>query len=299
MIMGIPESQLETWSKQGATVTSQNTHESIRNALKSSDLATKCTYDLFLQGSYRNFTNVYAESDVDIVAQLNSIYYYEISGLTTSKQSKFNESISPAKYGFFDFRNDILKILTDYYGFSSITNGNKSIKVTKGSNRLNADVVVCVEYRYYTRYNDPYDSSYIEGIKFFTQTGQQIVNYPSQHYDNGAQKNNSENTNGWYKPIIRMFKNARSRLVTEGKISRDLAPSYFLECLLHNVPNSKFGKSYTESYSNIVNWLSETTIDDFKCQHKLYNLFGSSTDQWSMESAKVLINNYVDLWNNW
>ena len=31
--MAIPESQLKTWSKQGATVGSADTHKSIRNAL--------------------------------------------------------------------------------------------------------------------------------------------------------------------------------------------------------------------------------------------------------------------------
>lgn len=35
--MTIPKSQLETWSNQGATVTSKSTHESIRNALSNYD----------------------------------------------------------------------------------------------------------------------------------------------------------------------------------------------------------------------------------------------------------------------
>jgi len=33
--MGIPESQLETWSHQGAVTTAEATHKSIRNALNS------------------------------------------------------------------------------------------------------------------------------------------------------------------------------------------------------------------------------------------------------------------------
>lgn len=299
--MGIPESQLDTWTNQGATVTSQNTHESIRTALNNSNLSTKCTYDIYLQGSYRNSTNVYADSDVDVVVQLNSMYYYDISGLTPAEQSKFNEALIPVQYGFFEFRSDILTILTDYYGSTSITNGNKSIKVARGSNRLNADVVVCTQHRYYTKYNGPYDNNYIEGIAFFPREGyQKITNYPKQHFDNGALKNNPNNTNGLYKPIIRMFKNARTRLVTDGKISNDLAPSYYLECLLYNVPNSKFSKIYSESYPYIVKWLSEEAdLDNFKSQNGLFNLFGPYMNQWSKDKAKTLIDNYVDLWNNW
>lgn len=298
--MGIPESQLETWSKQGATVTSKKTHESIKNAINTLALSKKCSYDVYLQGSYRNSTNIFAESDVDVVVQLTSIYYPDISGLSPSEQAKYNENRNPATYEYSDFRSDIFKILTEYYGSSNVTSANKSIKVAKGSNRLNADVVVSADYRYYTKYNGPNDARYIEGMALFSQnTGQRIVNYPKQHFKNGALKNNPDNTNGCYKPIIRMFKNARTKLVTDGKISRDLAPSYFLECLLSNVPNSKFGQNYSESYTNIVNWLSEKSLDGFYCQHKLYSLFGASCDQWSKENAKLLINNYIDLWNNW
>ncbi len=86
--MGIPESQLETWSNRGATVISQNTHESIRTALDSSDLIKKCKYTVYLQGSYKNSTNIYADSDVDVVVQLTSLYYYDIDGLTPSEKSE-------------------------------------------------------------------------------------------------------------------------------------------------------------------------------------------------------------------
>ena len=55
-IMAIPEEQLETWSHQGATVGSANTHNSIRVALARHSWPAGMNRDAYLQGSYRNHT---------------------------------------------------------------------------------------------------------------------------------------------------------------------------------------------------------------------------------------------------
>ena len=80
--MAIPERQLETWASQGAIATSGSTYQTIRNAL----LAPGTPYagkdlDVFLQGSYGNDTNVYAESDVDVVIRLDDTFYTDLSDL--------------------------------------------------------------------------------------------------------------------------------------------------------------------------------------------------------------------------
>jgi len=57
--MAIPEAQLETWSHQGATVTSESTNGSIKTALESSNSKIKNkNTDIYLQGSYKNSTNI-------------------------------------------------------------------------------------------------------------------------------------------------------------------------------------------------------------------------------------------------
>ena len=73
--MTIPESQLETWSHQGSVTQSSATYNTIKNVLKDADTpyAGK-SYSVFLQGSYGNDTNIYAESDVDIVIKLNDCF---------------------------------------------------------------------------------------------------------------------------------------------------------------------------------------------------------------------------------
>ena len=58
------------------------------------------------------------------------------------------------------------------------------------------------------------------------------------HYENGVTKN--RNTNNYYKPIIRMFKNIRSYLVDQNIISIKAATSYYIECLLYNVDDVLF-----------------------------------------------------------
>jgi hypothetical protein len=66
--MAIPESQLETWSHQGSVKQSRDTYATIKRTLEASD--TKYAdkdFEVFLQGSYGNDTNIYAESDVDVV----------------------------------------------------------------------------------------------------------------------------------------------------------------------------------------------------------------------------------------
>jgi hypothetical protein len=41
-----------------------------------------------------------------------------------------------------------------------------------------------------------------------------------------------------YKSTVRMFKNARNEMDERGIFDKGDAPSYFIECLLWNVPNS-------------------------------------------------------------
>lgn len=80
--MGIPESQLDTWSHQGSITQSSTTYATIKNALEAggSTYASK-SYKVFLQGSYGNDTNIYSESDVDVVIQLDSTFYHNLESL--------------------------------------------------------------------------------------------------------------------------------------------------------------------------------------------------------------------------
>ena len=67
--MAIPEAQLDTWSAQGSITQSKNTYASIKGVLESANSPYyQRSFVSFLQGSYGNDTNIYADSDVDVVA---------------------------------------------------------------------------------------------------------------------------------------------------------------------------------------------------------------------------------------
>ena len=84
--------------------------------------------------------------------------------------------------------------------------------------------------------------------------------------------------------------------------SANLAPSYFLECLLYNAPDwmhSIAGLSADVS-PDIVNWMSQNDLSQFKCQNEQVQLlFGSLPEQWSEHDAKALVSGLANLWNNW
>jgi len=92
--MAIPEKQLEVWSHQGSIAQSRDTYATVKRALEASDTryAGK-SFEVFLQGSYGNDTNIFAESDVDIVICLNDVYYYDIDSLTPEEQMRFKAAL--------------------------------------------------------------------------------------------------------------------------------------------------------------------------------------------------------------
>jgi hypothetical protein len=69
--MAIPENQLVTWSHQGSIQQSTATYATVKNVLDSTQAPYYLkSYEGFLQGSYGNDTNIYADSDVDVVLRL-------------------------------------------------------------------------------------------------------------------------------------------------------------------------------------------------------------------------------------
>ena len=89
--MPIPESQLKTWAHQGSITQSSNTYNSIKRILEASTTpyASK-SFQVFLQGSYGNDTNIYAESDVDIVIRLDNCFQSDLTKLTENDKTSYN-----------------------------------------------------------------------------------------------------------------------------------------------------------------------------------------------------------------
>ncbi len=225
--MPIPESQLETRSHQGSITQSSNTYNSIKNILEASTTpyASK-NFQVFLQGSYGNDTNIYAESDVDIVIRLDDCFQSDLTQLTEDEKAAYKSAFRDATYTHVDFKQDVLSVLTNQYG-DTVTAGDKAIAINANGSRRKADVIVAIQFRRYFNFRSSSDAEYVEGICFFNAAGERISNYPKQHSANLTTKHQASSK--WLKPIARVFKNMRSRMIDDGLIKAGIAPSYYIE----------------------------------------------------------------------
>ena len=295
--MAISEAQLSTWAKQGSITQSRETYAIVRQCLGATDAPYGGrSKSIFLQGSYGNDTNIYADSDVDLVIATGSIYYYGTDDLTPDEVTAFKANLSGGGgYTYDKFRADVLAQLTKKFG-NSVKPGKKAIFVRGDGSRRDADVLPAVEYRRYTRYRSPTDRSYYEGITFWTADGKQIINYPRHHSANATTKHQA--TNSWFKPTVRIFKNMRNSMIAKGYLSEGYAPSYFLEGMLYNVPNNLFGSSYEDTCVNAINWLSECDREKLVCANERYYLLRSNSPVcWRPEEFETYLAAVIKFWN--
>ncbi|MFC2072025.1 nucleotidyltransferase [Chloroflexota bacterium] len=282
--MPIPDSILGAWNHHHSGAASKQAHVSIRNALASYNGWTKETrYDVFLQGSYKNDTNLRRDSDVDVVVELAARLKPRVAALSGNQleQDQFHKL---AFQRWHSFRDQVMKALRIAYGNKAVTSGRKSIKLAKGQIPASADVVVTLHSE--------------NGITFYLASEHRwVVSYPQQHHSKGLKKERS--TNNRYKRTIRMFKAARNHLLKNNKIKDGMAPSYFIECLLYNVPDNLFKESISQSYIDIIGYLTNKDLRQFKCQNGVRELFGQSKDLWNIDKAQNFIKELRLLWKTW
>lgn len=297
--MPISESQLETWSHQGSVTQSSDTYNRIKNVLEASatPYASK-RFNVFLQGSYGNDTNIYAESDVDIVIRLDDCFHSDLDSLTDDEKSAYKQAFANATYTLDDFKRDVLSVLERQYG-SAVKAGDKAIAIDASGSRRKSDVIVAAQFRRYYKFRSANDSSYDEGICFFNAAGERIANYPKQHSANLTTKH--QNSSKWLKPMARVLKNIRSRMVGDGLIAAGIAPSYYIEGLLYNVPNEKFTTSYQQCVVNTLNWYrQEASKTDLVCANEQYYLLRDGYHTcWREGACNAFVDAAVKLWNEW
>jgi hypothetical protein len=297
--VAIPKTQLETWAKQGSITQSSTTYDTIKNALESNDAGyAGKDYRVFLQGSYCNDTNIWSESDVDIVMRLDSTFQYNIEGLSDTEKNLFKTAFAgTASYNYITFKDDVTKRLKSRFG-ADVKPGTKAIKVEANGTRRNADVVVALEFRRYQNFFSLTNQRYVAGICLYTRLWDQIINYPKQHTENCTAKHQA--TKSYFKPMVRILKNARVKLATDGKIGNlAVAPSYFLEGLMYNVPNYLFTGSYQDAMAATLNWIIEQDRSKFVTANEQYPLLDNSAVTWPAANCDAFLNAFIELWNNW
>jgi hypothetical protein len=296
--MAIPEAQLETWSHQGAPGPSRQTYSVVKSVLedKAAPYAGK-EPEVFLQGSYANDTNVARDSDVDVVVFIAATFGHDANTLVPDQYQAFSRAYpSGASYSYGQYKVDVARWLSERYG-SGVRVGHKAIYIPPGKGRRECDVLPAIEYRYYYRFNSISDQSYAQGICFYLPDGTQIVNFAKQHSDNCTVKH--QLTESWFKPTVRLYKNMRNHLVDSGLLKDGVAPSYFIEGMLYNVPNALFGKNFSDTLVATLSYVVNTDRSKFRCANGIHMLLGNSPVTWSADNCEIFLGAVARLWNGW
>lgn len=238
------------------------THRAIREYLESDPALKKYRIDTYLQGSYKNSTNVRGDSDVDTGSLTEEVFMYDTNSLPSQPRFQFGQQIAslkesteqtlnsygPGGFTFWEYRADILASLQRQYG-TSVEDGNKAIKVRGNTYRLDCDVLPCVSFRdYFEDWEGK--ASYHTGITFYSKDYKRVVNFPHQHFTNLADKD--QQNDGKVKGCVRIFKRLRNELEERGEWDRKRSPSFYLESLVWNVPDDNFIGGYETVFQNVV-----------------------------------------------
>ena len=270
----------KTWAKPASDTEEEKasrTADDIRLALRKHALLQNRHFDVYATGSYRNNTNVRLDSDIDIAVVLRETFFYQLSGGLTLAQLGL---VSPATYSFQDFRRDVGTALRAAFG-DRTKESPKAFSLRETPSRLNADISVFLEHRWY--FIGSGTPQYITGEEMQPFPGQRIINWHQQHYDHGVAKNNA--TRRRFKRAVRILKRLRNDM-NYG------APSFLIESLVYNAPNTCFDRvegSYYEDIKAVIARLwNDTKLDGscsgFKEVNTIKPLFGSD-QTWTRQQA--------------
>lgn len=255
-----------TWNDRfsaWAQAPSQTESDRIGNAITAikkalaADTKLASVTKVFVQGSYRNRVNVRQDSDVDIgVLYTGNVFLADYPNGTG--HSNFGNS--NATYSYADYKNDIGKALTSYFGAKHVTRGDKAFDIHENSYRVDADVVPLFVHRRYKP-----DGTYICGTELQPDSGGRIKNWPErlydtyewprQHYENGNGKNTD--TRRAYRGVVRIIKKLRNIMDEEGIAEANPIKGFNVECLVWNAPNTCFTHAtWYEDVSVVLNHLS-------------------------------------------
>lgn len=286
--MKYEEHTLKSWTKPLSPTEEQrveNTIGMINDALSKSVILKNYTIEIFAQGSYANNTNVRQNSDVDICVMLTSSFFcHYVPGKTASDYGHGNSVIR-----FSDYKSYIIDAINKKFGSDSVTVKNKSINIASNSYRVNADVVPSFQYRDYSIISSTNPDIFDEGIKFYASDNTEIINYPKFHIQNGKDKNN--NTNYFYKKLVRIMKHIRNDMYQENIIDGNKITSFLVECLVWNIPNYIIinNNTWEETIKNSIVYLCNSFYNNNYsdwCEVSEHICLFHNTRKWSAQDTQ-------------
>ena len=224
-----------------------NAKRAIRKAIDASEKLKNLGIRVFPKGSYHNRTNAKLSSDVDIYILCPKTIHFGPGEITLADIGLF-----PAIYHYAEYKNDVQEALLNYFGYGTVTRGNKAFSIHANTYRVDADVVACFPYRFYFKNSNGFitASNYIEGEWLCPDNGSPIVNWSEYNYVNGVAKNKA--TARRFKAVVRILKHLRNEMAQKGYQEVASLPSFPIECLVWNASNECFGHN---SYYNDVRWV--------------------------------------------
>lgn len=293
--MALTEQQIQNWARALSETENSKCVATVSVIRKILEDHFGSKVKVFLQGSYANSTNVRQDSDVDIIVCYQDAYYSDLSFLNEQDKLFHNQNRISHEYNFTQFKNDVESVLRNTFR-DSVVRKDKCIMVNGNTYRVNADVVPCFTHK---RFQSPY-SVMVEGVHLFADSGTEVINFPDHHKINGQEKNKI--TNQKYKAVVRILKNGRNHLIDNNKIDDKFMPSFFLECLVWNVPHSYFeGSSQKEITNNVIKKIYND-MSSIETAHKyseisdLFWLFHNKTNR-TPETAKQFLEHIYKIIN--
>lgn len=289
------EADFREWAKPPTATEDQrcsNAEGVVRNAIRAYDGFSSRNVLVFAQGSYRNGTNVRANSDVDVCVCNMDICFSDLpAGYGFS-----DVGLVDAAYTYAEFKDDVGRALRAYLGSSAVSRGEKAFDLHENTYRVDADVVPTFEHRRYRI--DGGKSSYTSGTELRPDGGGRIINWPHQNYENGTVKNSLTSTR--FKKLVRVLKRLRDEMLADGVAAADPIPSYLIECLVWNAPNDAFvHEAYADNLRAILLHLFSSTESDAPCSewgevNELKYLFRGNPP-WTRQAVNDFI---IAAWNH-
>ncbi len=270
----------------------------IQKALGKSSWLMQHPYRVIKQGSYENNTNVRNETDVDLcVCTKNALFFEGGTGETLTREEL---GLHPLDFTFRDYKQHLVDVLVGHFGISAVQSENKAIKLhAHDDNKIDADVLPAFRFDMFeprSRWRNGVPSLRAQGVGFYTEAGTFVFNFPDQHIVNGRSKNTRTATR--YKRAVRILKRLRSYMKDNSALFDEI-PSFLLECLVYNCPDSDFGDAdMVEVLRQVLLSLKIGLSDQNRiCQYTEVNdikLLFHANQGWTHEQAKSFVNNAYD-----
>lgn len=252
---------------------------------------------IYVQGSYKNNTMTDDFSKLEIVVEFPQNIFGNIlkQPILKTKRILFEDSIVKKRIIKFKpivplniLKKVIMETVLNISKNNGIFNNSKSISIpaTK-KHKISCEILPC-----YTLNNTENHSVII----YDSLINKYVAAFPVLHCQNLRLKD--EKTNGNFLNIVRIFRNIRDIMIENEIINEGFAPSYFIECLLYNIPNSLLTGTLERSMLKTLNYLKNCNLNRFVCAHEQFQMFGNNSDTWTTLKARSFIEVLIDIWQD-